>query len=149
MHVAALLPEDYVPDVHLRLMLYKRIASTGSAEELRDMQVELIDRFGLLPEASKNLLRNAAIKRTAATLGIDKIDVASGGGYLDFGSEAKVDPVVLVGLVQNEGHTYKLRGAQRLQFRSELDDVDKRYSFVERLLVKLSSNNDAATALAG
>jgi transcription-repair coupling factor (superfamily II helicase) len=149
MHVAALLPEDYVPDVHLRLMLYKRIASTGKADELRDMQVELIDRFGLLPEASKNLLRNAAIKQTAATLGIDKIDAASGGGYLDFGSEAKIDPVVLVGLVQNEGHTYKLRGAQRLQFRSELDDIDKRYAFVEQLLVKLSANNNAAAALAG
>ena len=99
--------------------------------------------------SSKNLLRNAEIKQAAARLGIDKIDAASSGGYLNFSSEAKVDPVLLVGLVQKEGHTYKLRGAQRLQFRSELDDIDRRYAFVERLLAKLSANNDAAEALAG
>ena len=74
LHIAALLPEDYVPDVHLRLILYKRIASANSREQLRDLQVELIDRFGLLPEAAKNLMRIATIKLDAQALGIDKID---------------------------------------------------------------------------
>ncbi len=148
-HVPALLPEDYVPDVHLRLMLYKRIASTSDATELRDLQVELIDRFGLLPQAAKNLIRNAGIKHTAAALGIEKIDVSAKGGYLDFGSEAAVDPLVLVQLVQNVGRIYKLQGAQRLQFRTELEDIDKRYTFVEDLMTLLSGDNDAAKARAG
>jgi transcription-repair coupling factor (superfamily II helicase) len=146
MHVPALLPEDYVPDVHLRLMLYKRIASTSDDIELRDLQVELIDRFGLLPQAGKNLLRNAGIKHKAAALGIQKIDVAIKGGYLDFGSESAVDPVVLVKLVQNVGRIYKLKGAQRLQFRTELDDIDKRYAFIEDLIKLLGGNNDAVGA---
>ncbi len=149
MHVPALLPEDYVPDVHLRLMLYKRIASTSDDVELRDLQVELIDRFGLLPEAAENMIRNAGIKHKAAALGIEKIDVATKGGYLDFGSESSVDPLVLVKLVQNVGRIYKLQGAQRLQFRTELDDIDKRYAFIEDLMTLLTGNNDAARALAG
>jgi len=148
-HVPALLPEDYVPDVHLRLMLYKRIASTSDATELRDLQVELIDRFGLLPDAAKNLIRNAGIKHVATALGIEKIDVAAKGGYLDFGSESAVDPLVLVKLVQNVGRIYKLQGAQRLQFRTELDDIDKRYTFIEDLVTLLRGNNDAANARAG
>ncbi len=149
MHVPALLPEDYVPDVHLRLMLYKRIASTADDVELRDLQVELIDRFGLLPEAGKNLLRNAAIKHKATALGIEKIDVAAKGGYLDFGSESGVDPLVLVKLVQNVGRIYKLHGAQRLKFHTELNDIDRRYTFIEDLMTMLGGNNAAAKALAG
>lgn len=149
MHVPALLPEDYVPDVHLRLMLYKRIASTANDVELRDLQVELIDRFGLLPEAGKNLLRNAGIKHKAAALGIEKIDVAAKGGYLDFGSESAVDPLVLVKLVQNVGRIYKLQGAQRLKFHTELDDIDRRYAFIEDLMTLLGGNKAAAKALAG
>ena len=63
LHVPALLPDDYVPDVHLRLILYKRISGCDSPEDLRELQVELIDRFGLLPSAAKNLLRMASIKQ--------------------------------------------------------------------------------------
>ena len=86
LHVPALLPDDYVPDVHLRLMLYKRISAAESTEQLRELQVELTDRFGLLPDATKNLLRIAGIKKSAALLGIDKIDMADSGGYLVFGA---------------------------------------------------------------
>ena len=64
------LPEDYVPDVHLRLILYKRISAAETDEDLRELQVELIDRFGLLPGATKNLMRIAGIKRRAAALGV-------------------------------------------------------------------------------
>lgn len=152
LHVAALLPEDYVPDVHLRLMLYKRIASAATTDELHDLQVELIDRFGLLPDAAKVLVRNAALKQTAAALGIEKIDAGASGGYLVFSNRAKVDPMVLVKLVQNVGRIYKLQGAQRLQFRTELDDFDKRYAFIEQLLAMLAGpgpNNTAAEAFAG
>ena len=138
LHVAALLPDDYVPDVHLRLMLYKRISAAKPGEELRDLQVELIDRFGLLPMAAKNLMRIAAIKKTAAALGIDKIDAADGGGYLVFGADSRIDPVALVQLVQNDSRTYRLQGSHRLQFSQPLDDLEERFRAVEALLATLS-----------
>lgn len=140
LHVPALLPEDYVPDVHLRLMLYKRIASAADRTELRDLQVELIDRFGLLPEAAKNHMRVAAIKLDAIALGIEKIDASDKGGYLLFGDQTSTDPVALVKLVQNEGQVYRLSGAHRLQFRLDLADAEIRFLQVEKLLDTLAPN---------
>jgi transcription-repair coupling factor (superfamily II helicase) len=141
LHVPALLPEDYVPDVHLRLILYKRIASAGSRDELRELQVELIDRFGLLPPAAKNYMRLAAIKRDAMRCGVEKIDAADSGGYLVFGDAATVDPVALVNLVQNDGNIYRLSGAHRLQFRLDLGDEERRFAHVEDLLATLTDNS--------
>jgi len=137
LHVPALLPDDYMPDVHLRLILYKRIASADSREQLRDLQVELIDRFGLLPEAAKNLMRIAAIKQDASMLGIDKIDASESGGYIQFGGQARVDPLALVQLVQEDNVTYRLQGAHRLQFSKDLTNAAQRFEFVEELLTLL------------
>ncbi len=139
LHVPALLPEDYVPDVHLRLILYKRISGAASRDELRDMQVELIDRFGLLPVAARNLMRIAALKRDAAALGIEKLDAADNGGFLDFGSQTSLDPVTLVQMVQNESQVYRLAGAHRLQFRMDLSDTATRFTEVENLLDRLAT----------
>jgi transcription-repair coupling factor (superfamily II helicase) len=141
LHVAALLPDDYVPDVHLRLMLYKRISAAEDAADLRELQVELIDRFGLLPEATKNLIRIAAIKKTALALGVEKIDAADRGGYLIFAAESHIDPVALVQLVQNDSRRYRLQGSHRLQITAELDDIEKRFRAVEDLLQHLTVKN--------
>ena len=141
LHVPALLPEDYVPDVHLRLILYKRISATETAEELRELQVELIDRFGLLPDSARNLMRIAAIKKSAAALGIEKIDAAERGGYILFGSQSNIDPVALVQLVQNDSRKYRLQGSHRLQVRDDLADLESRFSAIERLLEQLAVKN--------
>jgi len=140
LHVAALLPDDYVPDVHLRLTLYKRITACQSQEDLRELQVELIDRFGLLPVAAKNLLRIASIKQTAIALGIEKIDAADAGGYLVFGPQSHIDPVALVQLVQNDSRTFKLQGSHRLQFRQDMSDIETRFTSIEKLLGQLAVN---------
>jgi transcription-repair coupling factor (superfamily II helicase) len=137
LHVPALLPEDYMPDVHLRLILYKRIASAESPEQLRELQVELIDRFGLLPAAAKNFMRIAAIKQDAAALGIEKIDASESGGYVQFGARSHVDPHSLVRLVQEDGQTYSMRSAHRLQFQEELGSTEDRFKFIEELLTLL------------
>jgi transcription-repair coupling factor (superfamily II helicase) len=138
LHIPALLPEDYVPDVHLRLILYKRISAAETEDELRELQVELIDRFGLLPEGAKNLMRIAAIKKSATRLGVEKIDVADAGGYFIFGAESRVDPLALIQLVQSESQHYRLQGSHRLQFRKELGDIDKRFDTIENLLGRLA-----------
>ena len=149
LHVPALLPEDYVPDVHLRLILYKRISGAACRDELREMQVEMIDRFGLLPEAAKNLTRIAAIKRDAGALGIEKIDASDAGGYLDFGSQTSMDPMALVHMVENESQIYRLQGAHRLQFRMDLSDTATRFTQVETLLDRLATSGVQTTALGG
>lgn len=138
LHIPALLPEDYVPDVHLRLILYKRISALESADELRELQVELIDRFGLLPDGAKNLLRIAGIKKSAAALGIEKIDASSHGGYFVFGAQSHIDPVALVQLVQNDSRKYRLQGSHRLQFRDDLEELETRFRTIETLLRDLA-----------
>ena len=140
MHVPAMLPEDYIPDVHLRLILYKRISGATSAQELHDLQVELIDRFGLLPEPAKHHMRIAAIKLKAQSLGIEKIDAADGGGYIVFGEQTKTDPVALVGLVESQGDIYRLTGAHRLQFRLDLSNTGRRFDTVTKLMDTLASD---------
>jgi transcription-repair coupling factor (superfamily II helicase) len=138
LHVAALLPDDYVPDVHLRLILYKRISACKTPEELRELQVELIDRFGLLPDPAKNLIRIAALKQRATALGIEKIDAADVGGYMNFGPQSRIDALQLVRLVQNDSATHKLQGSHKLQFRQDLSDIDERFSAIENLLETLA-----------
>ncbi len=138
LHVASLLPDDYMPDVHLRLMIYKRISSSKTDRELRDLQIELIDRFGLLPDPAKNFMRMAAMKLRAQALGIEKIDAADSGGYLVFAQQSYIDAVALVQLVQNDGKTYRLQGTHRLQFRLDLSNVEKRFETIEQLLTNLT-----------
>jgi transcription-repair coupling factor (superfamily II helicase) len=117
---------------------YKRKSASASAEELRELQVELIDRFGLLPDAAKNLLRIAAIKRRAAALGIEKLDAADAGGFLLFGAESRIDPLALVKLVQSDS-SYRLQGSHRLQFRTDLSDLEHRFGTIEKLLDTLKT----------
>ena len=138
LHIPALLPDDYVPDVHLRLILYKRISAAESAEQLRELQVELIDRFGLLPDSAKNLMRIAALKKSATRLGIEKIDAADGGGYLVFGSNSRIDPIALVQLVQNDSRRFRLQGSHRMQIKDDLADLEKRFVTIENLLDRLA-----------
>ena len=142
LHLPALLPEDYVPDVHLRLILYKRLSATASAEELREFQVELIDRFGLLPDAAKNLIRIAGIKQEAHVLGIEKIDAADKGGYLVFGEKSTIDPLALIKLVQNDSRTYRLKGSHRLNFTASLGEPETRFAFIDKLIGILAPKDD-------
>ena len=141
LHIPALLPDDYVPDVHLRLMLYKRISAAENAADLRELQVELIDRFGLLPTATRNLLRIAAIKKSALALGVEKIDAADRGGFLVFATESHIDPVALVQLVQNDNRRYRLQGSHRLQITDEWVDIEQRFRAIENLLQHLTKKN--------
>jgi transcription-repair coupling factor (superfamily II helicase) len=130
----ALIPDDYLPDVHSRLILYKRIASARDDGELRELQVEMIDRFGLLPEPVKNLFRVTGLKLRATPVGVKKIEAGPKGGRVVFGPEPKVDPAKLVGLIQQQHRVYKLDGKDKLRFIKELPDAATRVAEVESLL---------------
>ncbi|MBK1726761.1 transcription-repair coupling factor [Halorhodospira neutriphila] len=137
LRVPALLPADYLPDVHTRLVQYKRISSAASDTELEELQVEMIDRFGLLPEAARNLFRVAALKLRAAALGIRKLEAGAGGGIVHFGAQPSVDPARLVQLVQQAPQTYRLDSQQRLHFSGDLAEAQARFEAVEALLKTL------------
>jgi len=142
LRVPALIPEDYLPDVHNRLILYKRISSARSNEELRELQVEMIDRFGLLPLAVQNLMRQTSIKLQAQMLGIDKIDVGAEAGRLEFGEETDVDPFTLVKLVQTQPKVYKLDGATALKFYHSMAQAETRFQTLESLLSRLEPTGE-------
>ncbi|WP_435101299.1 transcription-repair coupling factor [Arhodomonas sp. AD133] len=139
LRIPALLPHDYLPDVHTRLVQYKRIANATNTEALRELQVEMIDRFGLLPEPAKNLFRLTELKLTAQQLGIRRVEAGPGGGMLEFGDAPRVDPAALVRLVQEQPGVYRLEGQEKLRFRVPTEDADSRLQQVDRLLDTLAA----------
>jgi transcription-repair coupling factor (superfamily II helicase) len=141
LRLPTLIPDDYLPDVHSRLILYKRIASATSTDDLRELQVEMIDRFGLLPEAVKNLFRSTALKLQAQRLGIAKIEASTKGGKIEFAEETQVEPLTLVQLVQTQPATYQLAGATALKFSDDLDVYSERFEFVEELISMLTPDH--------
>ncbi len=144
--VTALLPDDYVPDVHMRLVLYKRIAGASDTEALRAMKIELIDRFGLLPPPAEMLFRIGAIRQRAASLGIRRIEANAAGGHLLFADDTRVDPLALIRLVQSGGRAYRLDGQHKLRFNLELSDVEARFGAVHKLLDALEPAGETARA---
>ncbi len=143
LRVAALIPEDYLPDVHARLIMYKRIASARDADELRELKVEMIDRFGLLPEALRNLFDITELKLKATPLGIRKVDVGGQGGRIVFASQPQVDPESIVRLIQNDPATYRFDGTDKLRFSMELETGDARIGALGGLLDALTMRDAA------
>jgi len=138
LHVPALLPEDYLPDVHLRLVHYKRIASARTERELQDLQVELIDRFGLLPEASRNLFRITEIRLRATPIGIQRLEMSATGGLIEFSAKTSVDPAILVHLLESEPGRFRLDRQQRLRVTDDLEQPDRRFALAEQLVDQFS-----------
>ncbi len=136
--LAALIPDDYLPDVHSRLVLYKRIANARDLETLEDLQVEMIDRFGPLPEPAKHLFALAELKLKAAQLGIEKIDGGNAGGRVLFRSEPGIDVDELIRMVQTQPEVFRLDGPQKLRFQAALEQPAERLAFVRRLLDALT-----------
>ncbi|OOZ42050.1 transcription-repair coupling factor [Solemya pervernicosa gill symbiont] len=134
LHIPALIPDDYLHDVHTRLVLYKRIASAESGDALRELQVEMIDRFGLLPDPVKNLFRITGLKLLAQPLGIAKIDVGPSGGRVQFNEQPNIDPIKIITLVQSEPQRYKLDGQDKLRFFDEMEAPEHRLESTETLL---------------
>lgn len=134
LHLPTLIPNDYLPDVNVRLQLYKRIASCTNPAELRDLQVEMIDRFGLLPEATKNLFQLTELKQRAETMGIVRIDAGKDRGVLHFGKQTSVEPIKVVQLMQQKPLTYKLYSTQSLKFNIEMNSANQCFTALEKLL---------------
>ena len=134
LRIPALIPEAYLPDVHLRLIMYKRISASLDDDDLRELQVEMIDRFGLLPESLKLLFGVTQLKLNAEKYGIKKIDANVKTGRIEFKAQTPIDPMSLVEMIQNDPLTYKLGGANSLQFTHNCDEGADKLDFIRKLL---------------
>ncbi|KHD05319.1 hypothetical protein PN36_25620 [Candidatus Thiomargarita nelsonii] len=127
-----------MPDVHTRLIMYKRIANAPSLQALDDIQVEMIDRFGLLPEQAEALIKTTELKLKATPLKIRKINFGAQGGYILFDEQGTIEPLKIVNLIQMQPSHYKLDGQNKLQLLLELPSFSERCQALETLLAQLS-----------
>ncbi|NLS13048.1 transcription-repair coupling factor [Vibrio sp. SM6] len=140
MRLPALLPDDYIPDVNTRLSMYKRIASVTEQNALIELKVELIDRFGTLPDAAKNLLEVAELKLVAAMLRVKKIEAHDKGGFIEFYPNAAINPAFLVNLLQSQPQKFAMDGPTKFKFVVPLTDRRKRVQCVRDLLNDFQQN---------
>ncbi|WP_312953761.1 transcription-repair coupling factor [Atlantibacter hermannii] len=140
LRMPSLLPEDFIPDVNTRLSFYKRIASAKKPGELDEIKVELIDRFGLLPDAARNLLDIARLRQQAQKMGIRKIEAHDKGGVIEFAEKNHVDPVWLIGLLQKSPQHFRLDGPTRLKFFQDLSERKNRMEWVSQFMTQVQEN---------
>ena len=133
LHVPALLPADYLPDVHMRLVHYKRIASTRSRADLEDLMAETFDRFGPLPDAAKILFELSALRLRATPLGMRKIEAGPKGARIEFVENPDVDPANIIRLLQTAPQLYRLDGPNKLRIVSDLPDAQTRIAALQAL----------------
>ena len=138
LHVAAMLPEQFLPDVHARLVLYKRISSVESEAELDDLQAETIDRFGPLAEPARNLFRIARLRVGAARLGIERLDVGFSGGSVTIADGTPVDPGALILLVQKSSRALRFDGSNKVRFSGNFHEPEERFAAAQHKLEALA-----------
>lgn len=137
LRIPAFLPEDYLGDVNMRLSFYKRIASAADQQALEELKVELIDRFGLLPQSGKNLLHIAALRLLAKPLSIQKIEAHMQGGSLEFKTNAELDPLKFLALIKQHPNVYRFDGPSKFRFSQNTETAKDRLEFVEHLVKSL------------
>ncbi|MBJ7779642.1 transcription-repair coupling factor [Neisseria meningitidis] len=138
LHSPALLPESYCPDIHERLVLYKRLAVCETVQQINAIHEELVDRFGLPEQAVKTLIESHHLRLMAKELGIDAIDAVGEAVTVTFGKNNNVDPTEIILLIQND-KKYRLAGADKLRFTAEMENIEVRINTVKNVLKTLQN----------
>ena len=138
LHSPALLPESYCPDIHERLVLYKRLAVCETVQQINAIHEELVDRFGLPEQPVKTLIESHHLRLTAKELGIDAIDATGEAVTITFGKNNNVDPTEIILLIQND-KKYRLAGADKLRFTAEMENIEVRINTVKNVLKTLQT----------
>ena len=136
LHSPALLPESYCPDIHERLVLYKRLAVCETVQQINAIHEELVDRFGLPEQPVKTLIESHHLRLAAKELGIDAIDATSEAVTVTFGKHHQIDPTEIILLIQTD-KKYWLAGADKLKFTAQMEDVEMRIKTVKSVLKTL------------
>ena len=140
LRMPALIPDDYIPDVNTRLSFYKRVASAKTENELDEIKVELIDRFGLLPDPARTLLDVALLRQQAQQLGIRKLEGNDKGGTIEFAENNQINPAWLIGLLQKQPQNFRLDGPTRLKFMRDLGERKIRMDWIRQFMQELAEN---------
>ena len=138
LHVPALFPDDYLPDVHQRLMMYKRISVAQTGEDLNDIRAEAIDRFGSLPESATMLFRLASLRLRTNPLGMNRVDLGPKGGRIVFSTNTKIDPTRIIALIDSAPQTYHMKGPQTLVLKADLELPEQRIHTLNNIVEALS-----------
>lgn len=138
LHSPALLPESYCPDIHERLVLYKRLAVCETVQQINAIHEELVDRFGLPEQPVKTLIESHHLRLAAKELGIDAIDAAGEAVTVTFGKHHCIDPTEIILLIQTD-KKYRLAGADKLRFAAEMENIEVRINTVKTVLKTLQS----------
>ncbi|WP_367106115.1 transcription-repair coupling factor [uncultured Psychrobacter sp.] len=136
LHASALIPEEYLHDVHQRLLFYKRISNADDKEALIDIRTEMIDRFGTLPDQTKQLFAVHSLRIQAEPLNINKIDASSTSVTLDFAPDTPVEALAIIKLIQSDGQHYRMNGASGIRYSNttKLATAQQRVDTVQELL---------------
>ncbi|GLP94887.1 transcription-repair coupling factor [Paraferrimonas sedimenticola] len=140
LRIPVLIPDDYIMDVNTRLNLYKRIANCTNAKQLDELQVEMIDRFGLLPQQTKNLISLTRDKARAAAIGIVKLDMHANGGSIEFGDNNRLDPSFIIGLLQSQPQIYRMDGPSKLKFTIATETAEQRLQLLDTMLTEFAKH---------
>nr|WP_272909673.1 transcription-repair coupling factor [Acinetobacter nectaris] len=140
LHMPALIPDSYLGDVHQRLLFYKRISNTNSSEKLNNIRMELIDRFGLLPETVKQLFSVHEIRLEAEYLGVTKIDMSTHGGYMEFSQDTPIQAMSIIQMIQRTPEFFRMDGGQRIKLMVNFSEYNQRIQFINDVLEQLSSD---------
>ena len=134
LHLSALIPEDYVADTNMRLTLYKRLSNCDDKQQLYELQIEMIDRFGLLPESLKTLFKITELRQIGEKLGLTKIEAGSKGGRLEFSNNTPVKPITIIQMIQDDPTTFRLQNNNQLNFTGMMESAETRFSNVYAIL---------------
>jgi transcription-repair coupling factor (superfamily II helicase) len=142
-HAPTLIPSNYLPDVHTRLIMYKKIAAALSQDDLDLIMEEMVDRFGVIPDSTKTLFEITKMKLKVQPLGISKIDLGPNGGRIIFNKNTNVNSAIIIKLITEYSDIYKLDGAEKLRIIKAFDDVNSRLEFLLDLFEVLTTKDAA------
>ncbi len=137
LRLSAIIPEDYIGDIHTRLIMYKRISHAKDKQQLHDLQIEMIDRFGLLPQPIKHLLLITELKLLATQIGVTRISASGANGKIEFNEKPTIDARVLINLIQMHAKRYQMEGPSRLRFTLDQTSHEERIHEIFALLLQL------------
>ena len=135
--VSVLIPETFVPEINLRMSLYRRLASLSNEREIESFAAELCDRFGQIPQEVENLLRTISLKNLCKAAGIEKLEGGTRGVVITFRNASFANPVGLVNLIAKKNGSMKLRNDHKLVFTDDWTSIKTRFDGVESLVSEI------------
>lgn len=137
LHLPARIPDEYLSDVHQRLLFYKRISAATAPEALEQIRIEMIDRYGLLPQPARDLFAVHQIRLQAEALGIEQMDIHARGGTIEFAPDTPVQALTIIQMIQRQPNHFRMEGGQRLKLIRQMEEPAARIAAVGEVLAAL------------